>query len=1427
MSIAKKQLLFIAVGILIITSGVLITWAVNNRGAGPVAWWKLDEGQGQYVYDASGNANTGTLATSTEVTSADPTWRNEPDCKNGKCLYFDGSNDYLLATASQVNTTAGGYNTVSFWMKWNGIFAKAPFFFHSSAYYGFYFLSSTCVGFNTGQSDVYGFDSTSKNLANRWVYVTLVFYNGVYTDNNKIYIDGVSQTLSQCGGTAKSGTAESTVYVGQLGNGVNYYGGSIDDVRIYNYARSASQIKSDYVKSAGGKGATMKVGSSQEEQNASEGLVGYWKMNEASWAGVAGEVVDSSGSSNSGTSTNGANTTSTAKFGRAGYFDGTDDGVDFGTTNTFNFTSQNFTVEMWVNPAAIVSSSMLFCRGSYQADGYYLYQSAGKLYFNTFQSGAKQESAANSALTIGVWTHVAVVRNGSSVVIYLDGKDKTTTRGSHLDPVTSTRNFRVGMHSNGTSYPFSGLFDDVKVYNKARTAEQIMRDYESGPPPVGHWRMDENNGQYAYDTTGNSNNGTLGSGATADSADPAWANGKYGSALNFDGSNDYVNVGQGSALNNFTNMTLSAWIKADSYTTNYRTGIISRRSGLGDDTGLNLTLLGTNGGAQTPGKIAAYRGGGSAVTGTTTISLGKWYYIAATVENNNFKIYVNGVLDASSTLSGWTWESAVDVSIGQIAAISQYYFDGIIDDVRIYNYARTQKQVMEDMNAGHPAVGSPIGSYLGYWPLDEGYGQTVYDKSPSANNGTLASSTEVTSADPTWTTNGKFGKALSFDGTDDYVDMGDSSKLEVGTGDFSISAWIKTSMVTNASIVDKGDTTTATVTRYAMYISGGKIVLGIGDTEWLATAGNKSVNDSTWHFVTVTADRDGLGSMYVDGVLDNSGSIAARSGSLDGTGNFRIGNKSPSGSGNNPFQGFIDEVKVYPFVLSPAEVKEEYNRGAALKLGSAGGPQTATSSDAALLEYCVPGDTSYCVAPVGHWKMDEKSGQYANDVSGSGNTGTLGSGATADSYDPAWKSAAYCHSGACLSFDGTDDYVDLGNNTGSLDFTASQPFSISVWIKPTSLATTYHTIIGKNAAAAYQYNLYLNTNGSISFGVGGSTNVNTSAGAVSANNWYHIEAVSNGTTAWIYLNGAMATSGTPTSMTHQDANVYIGRFRASGSIYSFQGIIDDVRIYNYARTVSQIAYDYNRGAPVAWWQMNDGRDTATTCDAVTSVVRDSMTNSSTGQTGNPGRLVNPDASPATSTMWSEGKYGCALSFDGTDDYVNLGDTGNLNGSPGITISAWVYPKSTANQTILQRGNSATGVTNAYSLFLYATDEIRFRVSTVSTGSGTSAVLETTNSPITNLNQWYHVIGIYSDSDDTMRIYVNGVQRSSSNVSASGLLVDGADDRKIGNVVASPNIFFNGLIDDVRIYNYALTAQQIKTLYNQGSSVRFGPSSGLP
>lgn len=103
-----QKLLFILITAVVMTAGVVVVVAVNNRGAAPVLWLKMDEGYGSTTADTSGYSNNGIIVAGY--------WKNESDCKQGKCLYFDGSDDYLNC-GNGATLDFSQYVTVEAWVK--------------------------------------------------------------------------------------------------------------------------------------------------------------------------------------------------------------------------------------------------------------------------------------------------------------------------------------------------------------------------------------------------------------------------------------------------------------------------------------------------------------------------------------------------------------------------------------------------------------------------------------------------------------------------------------------------------------------------------------------------------------------------------------------------------------------------------------------------------------------------------------------------------------------------------------------------------------------------------------------------------------------------------------------------------------------------------------------------------------------------------------------------------------------------------------------------------------------------------------------------------------------------------------------------------------------------------------------------------------
>ena len=214
------------------------------------------------------------------------------------------------------------------------------------------------------------------------------------------------------------------------------------------------------------------------------------------------------------------------------------------------------------------------------------------------------------------------------------------------------------------------------------------------------YAFNETSGTTAADASGHGIVGTLTNG-------PTFAAGKYGNAVNLDGVNDFVNLGNPAALQLTGSMTLSAWVNASSFPVDDAAVISKRGSG---ESGFQLDLTKDTGPRTIGFKLTTSSGGQMFRYGATTLQPNTWYHIAGVYNaaTQTMDVYLNGVLDNGAlvgTVTSSQQNSTADVNIGRRSGVSGFEFAGRIDDVRIADRALTQLQIQTDMaTSARPAL---------------------------------------------------------------------------------------------------------------------------------------------------------------------------------------------------------------------------------------------------------------------------------------------------------------------------------------------------------------------------------------------------------------------------------------------------------------------------------------------------------------------------------------------------------------------------------------------------------------------------------------------------------------------------------------------------------------------------------------------------
>jgi hypothetical protein len=244
------------------------------------------------------------------------------------------------------------------------------------------------------------------------------------------------------------------------------------------------------------------------------------------------------------------------------------------------------------------------------------------------------------------------------------------------DPTTGIswiEDSKVGGNNTAIVYPLTLSGTPAPTLVDSRFGKSIQLNITGVPvPPIGWWKLEES-GSPSIDSSGNANNGTW-SGNTAISA------GKYGMGVTLDGSGDYISIP--SITGNSSTQTVEAWV--------YIVGAVSGNQYVIDQGGNNNWIQIYN------SKIRAGNSGSYYCDGATTLTTNTWYHIAKTFDGVTMKVYLNAGVspDCSISASGNTPGA---IRVGDYSG-GGYALNGKVDDVRIYNYARTQPQIEIDMN---------------------------------------------------------------------------------------------------------------------------------------------------------------------------------------------------------------------------------------------------------------------------------------------------------------------------------------------------------------------------------------------------------------------------------------------------------------------------------------------------------------------------------------------------------------------------------------------------------------------------------------------------------------------------------------------------------------------------------------------------------
>lgn len=932
----------------------------------------------------------------------------------------------------------------------------------------------------------------------------------------------------------------------------------------------------------------------------------------------------------------------------------------------------------------------------------------------------------------------------------------------------------------------------------------------AGPVPtsglVGHWTLDETSGSTIRDYSPSGNNGTWSDAVNNDVTEESIV-GQVNNAITFDNSIDSINIGNPAELQITGALTVSGWARP---TSSHDGHILAKWDWPNENNASYRLQTDTVGGSDIDYEFRVYSGTcgstSSINSGEVTVTTNEWHHIVGVyIPSTEVSLYIDGVLVAQNTtgIPASISNCANDVTIGTNTGPTLQEWEGDLDDIRVYNRALTSTEI----STLYQNTGGNDTSLALHLKLDETSGTVSADSSVYGNDGTLNNFSV-----PAWSSNGTLDGALLFDGTDDVIVVPDANSLDINNA-VTVAAWINTTCSPDFAdsnrecrILQKGSGTTDS-SSFALDIDDDTVGYealhfcvnygGIDDPQCIYTNSGTVVNDGTWHHVAASWDGTEL-SLYVDGQLDNTasysaGSVAANSDPIT------IGGRN-DGNGDD-YSGLMDDVRIYTRALSANEIA---SMAAACSEGS-----MIYNADHHVPQYCAGSDDWVAMGPVrggidnglvGHWQLDETSGTTVGDASGNLNNGAMlgGLDGSTSSVDGKVSTA--------LDFDHNNNHrVEITTPSAVLDNIWDGGGTVSFWTNLDSEGENQSIWVSKE-------NRWVINNRANAPSVGIEFDIDFSGQAnslwrrddgVTVGEWVHVvitydaDSVTNDPT--LYLNGvetALNEITTPIGTRDDDAGstVLFGDNNA-GSV-SQDGRMDDIRFYNRMLSKAEVIALYELGndqdsALVGHWKLDELSGTNANDDSLSGID---------------GTLNNFDTPPAWS---SSGTVDGGLVFDGTDDGINLGDNFDMTGS--FTICAWAKPRNATTGYIFGKYNANTNS----GLFLRAgSTTVTGDSWTIGTNSADFIEIEDLDTDV-----WQHVCGVVRPSPGTSALYKNAsVIGTSTSFAAHS---DNTVNAFIGNRYDF-NRTFDGSLDDVRVYNKALSTIEIDALYKLGIGHCTGP-----
>ena len=748
-----------------------------------------------------------------------------------------------------------------------------------------------------------------------------------------------------------------------------------------------------------------------------------------------------------------------------------------------------------------------------------------------------------------------------------------------------------------TTYTYTVTAEDNST-NESTASDDLSVDTPiipttSGPQLIAGYPFEEGTGNTVLDLSGNGNNGTLTGGATRN------LSGETGEAIEFNGTDSSINLG---AMNITTpSMSIALWFKPDDFGIS-DARLISKANGTsGSAHYWMISTISQSGQSRLRFRLKTENGGTSTLIGNAALIPGVWTHVTATYDGVNMKLFQNGIEVGSLAKTGAISTSpSIEAWIGANPSNNKF-FDGLIDDVRLYGDALDGSTIQELV--------------AGNLPLIDGGGNNTDTESPSTP-GNLTAQPTAAQIDLNWTAaTDNVGVTLyrvSMDGTEigttattsfqaTGLNAGQSYSFSVIAEDASGNQ--STAATVTATTLSTTDTVAPSIPTGLTLDSAAANVVSIS---WIASTDDQGTVASYRVFRDTVEVGTSTTTTYIDNTVQAEQSYLYTVSAIDDSGNES--SQSATLSVDTPVVVISDITP--PTVPTGLTLNNATASSASISWTAStdtqgtvtlyhilrDGSEIGTSAVASYIDNTVTSETTYVytvtaednstnesavsddlsvstpVIPttggpqlIAGYPFEEGTGSTILDLSGNGNNGTLTGGATRNLGG---------ETGEAIEFNGADSSINLG----AMNIT-TPTMSIALWFKPDDFGISDARLISKangtSGSAHYWMISTISQSGQnrLRFRLkteNGGTSTLIGNAALIPGVWTHVTATYDGVNMKLFQNsievGSLAKTGTIS--TSPSIEAWIGANPSNNKF--FDGLIDDVRIYGEALDTAAI-----------------------------------------------------------------------------------------------------------------------------------------------------------------------------------------------------------------------------------------------------------------